>query len=197
MKKKIPFKEISLAKSVFRVEDLPPPKLPEVAFLGRSNVGKSSLINAFVGKKRLARVSSRPGFTQALNFFRVDHRFLVVDLPGYGFAKAPAEVRRNWQRLVEKYLSSPRPIKLLVLIFDLRRTPDTLDQMLVDYVREIGRPFVVVLNKIDRVKKTARPKCERPWREALAPGSRGVFLTSCRTLEGIPEFRHFVLQEVL
>jgi len=196
MKKKIPFKEISLAKSVFRVEDLPVPKLPEVAFLGRSNVGKSSLINAFVGQRRLARVSSRPGFTQALNFFRVDHRFLVVDLPGYGFAKAPAEVRLNWQRLVEQYLSSPRPLKLLVLIFDIRRNPDHLDQMLVDYVRGIGRRFVVVLNKIDRVKKTARAKCERPWRETVVPGSLGVFLTSCRTLEGIPEFRQFLLKEL-
>ncbi len=196
MKKKIPFREISLAKSVFRVEDMPVPKLPEIAFLGRSNVGKSSLINAFVGKRRLARVSSRPGFTQALNFFRVDHRFLVVDLPGYGFAKAPVEVRRNWQRLVEQYLSSPRPLKLLVLIFDIRRTPDHLDLMLVDYVREIGRRFVVVLNKIDRVKKTARTKCERPWRQTVASGSESVFLTSCRTLEGIPEFRQFVLKEL-
>jgi GTP-binding protein len=186
--------EVSFAKSVFRVEDLPVPKLPEIAFLGRSNVGKSSLINAFVGQKRLARVSSRPGFTQALNFFRVDHRFLVVDLPGYGFAKAPVSVRKNWQRLIEKYLSSPRPLRLLVLIFDIRRQPDKLDFLLVDYVKEIERRFVVVLNKIDRVKKTELKKRKESWQEALALPEEMFFLTSCRTNEGIPAFRNFVLR---
>ncbi len=193
---KKPFKEVSLTKRVFRVEDLPVGTLPEIAFLGRSNVGKSSLINAFVGQKRLARVSSRPGFTQALHFFRVDHRFWVVDLPGYGFAKAPADVQKNWSLLIEKYLTSPRPIKLLIVIFDLRRKPDDLDNLLINYITQQRRPFVMVLNKVDRVKKTSRPHYAKAWVQAFGPRARHTFLISCRTSEGIKEFRHFVLQEI-
>ena len=85
------FKNIQFVKSVFKIKDLPPPELPEIAFLGRSNVGKSSLINAFLNRKKIARVSSTPGFTKALNFFRIDHKFFLVDLPGYGFAKVSPE----------------------------------------------------------------------------------------------------------
>lgn len=194
MGKKRAFREISLVKSVFRVEDLPLPKLPEIAFLGRSNVGKSSLINAFLGQRKLARVSSTPGFTQALNFFCVDHRFLVVDLPGYGFAKAPLSVKKNWQKLIENYLASPRPLRLLILIFDIRRQPDKLDFMLLDYVKEVGRRFVVVLNKIDRAKKTEREKLRKTWQETLNLPKEDLFLTSCRTNEGISIFRNFVLR---
>ncbi len=194
MSKKIHFREIVLTKSVFDVKDLPIPKLPEIAFLGRSNAGKSSLINAFLGKKKIARVSSTPGFTQSLNFFRVDHKFLIVDLPGYGFAKAPIKIRKNWQRLIEGYLASPRPLKLLILIFDIRRTPDKLDYMLIDYVKEISRPFIIVLNKIDQIKKTERLKLKRNWQTAFSFQETQFFLTSCRTGEGISTLRKFILK---
>jgi len=188
------FKEIKLQKSVLKPEDLPVPTLPEVAFLGRSNVGKSSLINAFLGQKKLARVSSTPGFTKAINFFRVDHRFFVVDLPGYGFAKVPPKVRQTWRRLIEGYLSSPRPIRLLVLIFDIRREPDELDLALIDYVKALGRNFIVVLNKIDRLKKTAWPKARKRWEEGL--NLKETFLTSCKEKWGIEEVRRRILEEL-
>ncbi len=184
---KTAFREIKFEKSVYKPEALPVPSLPEVAFLGRSNVGKSSLINAFLGQKRLARVSSTPGFTKAINFFRVDHRFYVVDLPGYGFAKVPPEVRLRWRTLIETYLSAPRPIKLLVLIFDLRRQPDALDQGLLRYVEALKRPYVVVLNKIDRTQKTKRKKLYLRWKEDLGLEEEKIFLTSCRTREGLRE----------
>jgi len=187
------FREIQFVKSVVKPEDLPVPGLPEVAFLGRSNVGKSSLINAFLGRRKVARVSSTPGFTRALNFFRVDHRFLVVDLPGYGFARVPPGVQKAWRRLVEGYLSAPRPLRLLVLIFDIRREPDELDRTLVFYVHELRRPYLAVLNKIDKVKKSQRKSFEERWRRGLGEALSEVFLTSCRTGEGIGELRRRIL----
>ena len=190
------FKEITLQKSIFSPEELPVPSLPEVAFLGRSNVGKSSLINAFLGRKKLARVSSTPGFTKALNFFRVDHRFLVVDLPGYGFAKVPPELRRKWRRLIETYLSSPRPIKLLVLIFDIRREPDELDVALIKYVRALSRRFIVVLNKIDRLKKAEWTKAKKRWQEKLGLQGQDLFLVSCKEKWGIEEVRQKIITEL-
>ncbi len=193
MAKKPCFRDVSLIKSVFRVQDFPLPKLPEIAFLGRSNAGKSSLINALLGQKRVARVSSTPGFTQSINFFRVDHKFLIVDLPGYGFAKAPAKIRKNWQRLIESYLSSPRPLKFLVLVFDIRRTPYKLDYMLIDYVKKFDHPFVIALNKIDQIKKTERLKFKNIWQTALSCLEVSFFLISCRTGEGIPDLRKFIL----
>ena len=190
---KTTFKEIKLQKSVFKPGDLPVPSLPEVAFLGRSNVGKSSLINAFLRRKRTARVSSTPGFTKGIHFFRVDHRFFLVDLPGYGFAKVPFEVRRRWQALIEGYLSGPRPIRLLVLIFDIRRKPDELDKNLIAYVKALGRNFIVVLNKIDRLKKTLWPQAKRRWQEGLSLGGEDIFLTSCKEGLGIEEVRRKIL----
>ncbi len=187
------FREIQFVKSVVRPEDLPVPKLPEVAFLGRSNVGKSSLINAFLGRRKVARVSSTPGFTRALNFFRVDHRFLVVDLPGYGFARVPPKVPRAWKRLVEGYLSAPRPLRLLILIFDIRREPDELDRNLISYVEALERPYIVVLNKVDKVGKTERRALKRRWEEGLET-EREIFLTSCRTGEGVPEVKRRILE---
>ncbi|WP_022854264.1 ribosome biogenesis GTP-binding protein YihA/YsxC [Thermodesulfatator atlanticus] len=192
MKPKV--KQVVFEKSVFKPEDLPQPKLSEVAFLGRSNVGKSSLINAFLGQKKLARVSSTPGFTKAINFFRVDHRFWVVDLPGFGFAKVSPKVRAAWQKLIETYLSSPRRLKLLVLIFDIRREPDELDLLLLDYVKKIGRRFIVVLNKIDRAKKTARPNLKKKYLEKFGLKEEDVFLCSCKTKEGIAEVRQKIFE---
>ncbi|OAQ20220.1 ribosome biogenesis GTP-binding protein YihA/YsxC [Thermosulfurimonas dismutans] len=188
------FREIQFVKSVVRPEDLPVPGLPEVAFLGRSNVGKSSLINAFLGRKKLARVSSTPGFTRALNIFRVDHRFLVVDLPGYGFAKVPPRVQQAWKRLIEGYLSAPRPLKLLVLIFDIRRQPDELDQRLIEYVNALERPFIAVLNKIDKLPRTKIISAKKSWQEALSLPEEKVFLTSCRTGAGVVNVRNIILE---
>ena len=193
---KTTFREIKLQRSVFKPEDLPVPSLPEVAFLGRSNVGKSSLINAFLRRKRTARVSSTPGFTKGIHFFRVDHRFFLVDLPGYGFAKVPFEVRRRWQALIEGYLSGPRPIRLLVLIFDIRREPDELDKNLITYVKALGRNFIVVLNKIDRLKKTHWLKAKRRWQEGLSLPGEDIFLTSCKDGLGIEEVRRRILGEL-
>jgi len=165
-----------------------------VAFLGRSNVGKSSLINAFLGRKKLARVSSTPGFTRALNIFRVDHRFLVVDLPGYGFAKVPPQVQRTWKNLIEGYLSAPRPLRLLVLIFDIRRKPDHLDHSLLEYVKALEKPYIAVLNKIDKLPRSKIAAAQKAWQQALCLLGERVFLTSCRTGEGVVNIKNTILE---
>ncbi|QER42594.1 YihA family ribosome biogenesis GTP-binding protein [Thermodesulfobacterium sp. TA1] len=187
------FKNIEFIKSVFKLEDLPPPEFPEIAFLGRSNVGKSSLINAFLNRKKIARVSSTPGFTKALNFFRVDFRFYLVDLPGYGFAKVPPEVQKHWQRLIEGYLKAIRDFRCLILIFDIKRKPDEADIALIKFVNYLKKPYCVVLNKIDTLspkeielqtslyQKTFKLSQETPF-----------FLTSCKEKQGIDHLRKYL-----
>jgi len=147
------FKRAEFIKSVFDLKDLPPPKYPEIALIGRSNVGKSSLINALFNQKNLAKVSSTPGFTKALNFFLVDRKFYLVDLPGYGYAKVSKEMRLRWKELIEGYLKSIRDLRLLILIFDIRRKPDELDVSLIKFVRGLKKQYHVVLNKIDLLEK--------------------------------------------
>uniref|UniRef100_A0A7C4NVR6 Probable GTP-binding protein EngB n=1 Tax=Thermodesulfobacterium geofontis TaxID=1295609 RepID=A0A7C4NVR6_9BACT len=175
------FKHIEFVKSIYDLKDLPPPEFPEIAFLGRSNVGKSSLINAILNRKNVARVSSTPGFTKAINFFRIDYQFYLVDLPGYGFAKAPAELQKKWKYLVEGYLTAPRDFRLLVLIFDIRRTPDKLDINLVEFVKYIKKTFCIVLNKIDILSKNEIDKQVKNYKEALRLNPDfPMFLVSCK-----------------
>ena len=190
------FREIQFVKSVVKPEDLPVPGLPEVAFLGRSNVGKSSLINAFLGRRRLARVSSTPGFTRALNIFRVDHRFLVIDLPGYGFARVPPRVQQAWKRLVEGYLSASRPLRLSVLVFDLRRQPDHLDHRLMEYIKALEKPFIAVFNKIDKLPRSRIISARKAWQETLDLPEDRIFLTSCRTGVGVVNVRNTILEQL-
>ena len=189
------FKNIQFVKSVYDLENLPPPKLPEIAFLGRSNVGKSSLINAFLNRKKIAKVSSTPGFTKSINIFQVDNKFLLVDLPGYGFAKAPVKLIQHWKKLVEGYLTSQRNFKLLILIFDIRRTPDNLDKNLISFVKYIKKPYCIVLNKIDTLSKNEIKKQKLLWeKELFIPENILLFLVSCKTKEGIENFRKSILQ---
>jgi len=191
------FKHIEFVKSIYDLKDLPPAEFPEIAFLGRSNVGKSSLINAILNRKNIARVSSTPGFTKAINFFRIDYQFYLVDLPGYGFAKAPAELQKNWKYLVEGYLTAPRDFRLLILIFDIRRTPDKLDINLVEFVKYIKKPFCIVLNKIDILSKNEIDKQVKNYKEALRLNPDfPMFLVSCKEKENIEPLRKFILSKI-
>jgi len=191
------FKHIEFVKSVYDLKDLPPPEFPEIAFLGRSNVGKSSLINAFLNRKNVARVSSTPGFTKAINFFRINHQFYLVDLPGYGFAKAPIELQKKWKYLVEGYLKAIRDFRLLILIFDIRRKPDELDINLIEFVKYLTKPFCIVLNKIDTLSKNEIKKQNEIYIKAfnLKPDFP-LFLTSCKKKEGTELLRKFILSKI-
>ena len=125
-------KRVEFLKSCFSLRDLPGADLPEIAFAGRSNVGKSSLLNAITGRKRLVKVSSTPGFTQSLNFFLINDSAFFVDLPGYGYARAPKKVIKRWQALVEGYLKGRQTLMGVVCIFDIRRNLDDLDLDLIE-----------------------------------------------------------------
>ena len=153
--------------------------LPEIAFVGRSNVGKSSLLNTLLlrGKKKggpivkkdLARTSSTPGRTQTINFFRVDEKMYFVDLPGYGYAKAPRQVVDDWRRLAEAYLTDRKPLKLVVLIIDIRHGPTTLDRAMMEWLQENRQRFVVVASKADKLKTAQRLQAVRAIEQDFYP----------------------------
>jgi len=141
----------------------PPEGLPEVAFGGRSNVGKSSLINSLLGRKGLARTSSTPGRTQSLNFIDVDLAagatalpLRICDLPGYGYAKASKKARKAWGNMIETYLSERPSLALVVSLVDARHPPTVLDQQMVAWLHELGRPFIIVATKLDKLPKAKR-----------------------------------------
>jgi GTP-binding protein len=131
----------------------PKPGPPEVAVVGRSNSGKSTLINTLMGIKRLARVSQRPGKTRAIVFFEVEERFRLVDLPGYGYAQAPKKEQQAWAGLIESYLGRRRPIVGVITLFDIRRRPDERDFMLVGMLARYGLSWQAVWTKADKLKK--------------------------------------------
>ena len=141
-------------KSATRPSDYPEDRLPEIAFIGRSNVGKSSLINRLVLRGRLARTSNTPGRTQLINFFLVNRRHVFVDLPGYGFARVPDAVRRSWGPMLERYLRERRSLRLVVLIMDIRRDPVGEDLDLLAWLHEQAIPVLPVLTKVDKMSKS-------------------------------------------
>ena len=131
----------------------PAETLPEIAFAGRSNVGKSTLINSLLNRKKLVKTSATPGKTQLINFFRVNDKFYFVDLPGYGYAKVPESVRRKWQDLVEAYLSERKTLRNVVLIIDSRHNPTKQDRQLLEWLKYFQRPSLIVASKIDKLKR--------------------------------------------
>jgi GTP-binding protein len=137
-----------------RPEQFPADGLPEVAFLGRSNVGKSSLINALVGRAGLAFTSNTPGRTQTINFYPVDGEFYFVDLPGYGYARVPAEFAEQWKHLIEQYLSRRESLKLSLLVLDTRRGWMEKDLDLKRWLEHHGRPYLVVATKVDKLNQS-------------------------------------------
>ncbi|MBS1811408.1 MAG: YihA family ribosome biogenesis GTP-binding protein [Acidobacteria bacterium] len=137
--------------SAATVASIPRETLPEIAFMGRSNVGKSSLINSLLGVKGLARTSSTPGRTQALNFFDINGEMLFVDLPGYGYAKVSKADRQHWGKLIEKYLAQRSTLVLCILIVDARHEPSPLDLQMKSWLEHFGLSFLVVTTKIDKL----------------------------------------------
>ncbi len=179
-------RSVEFAGSVASPKNPLPGDLPQVAFSGRSNVGKSSLINVLLGRtrKKVARVSSKPGKTQMLNFYRVNDRFFLVDLPGFGYARAPGPVRDSWRRLVEWYLSRPESLCGVVHLVDGRHPPFKLDQEMMEYLGELGVPALVILTKMDRVPKGKREKTLDSAAEKLALDPEQLLAFSSKTGEG-------------
>lgn len=166
---------------------LPAARLPEVAFSGRSNVGKSSALNALIGSRKAARVSKTPGRTQALNLFDIDHQVTFVDLPGYGYAKVPAAVQERWKAAIEAYLGQRRALCLVVCLVDARHPTQALDKALVSGLLEAGLPLVVLATKMDKVKRAQRGRHRRALAEGLGIPKDAVVPFSSVTNLGVAE----------
>jgi GTP-binding protein len=163
----------------------PPALLPEIAFAGRSNVGKSSLINTLVKRKGLARTSNTPGRTQEINFFIVNQKLGFIDLPGYGYAKVPEAIRKRWGPMIETYLSQRETLQLVVLILDIRRDPTEEDRQLIDWLQVYSLPFLTVLTKIDKLSQNELGRRQRRIGEALHLSStQPLILFSAKTGAG-------------
>jgi GTP-binding protein len=189
--------DIAFLKSAFREDHYPPADKPEVAFAGRSNVGKSSLINVLVSRKKIARTSSTPGRTQAINFFCVANRFYVVDLPGYGFARVPLKIKRSWGKMVETYLRGRPNLKAVVVILDIRRDLTPEDRNLLEWLNHFGIRALVVLTKADKVSRQQAISRARLLRDQLASVSTDeptVF--SAKSREGRKEIWGKILQAI-
>ena len=155
---------------------------PEVAFVGRSNVGKSSAINTLLGRKKAARVSGQPGRTQLINCFRINEKIRFVDLPGYGFAKVPLAVKRKWGQMIENYLLNRNDLKLVVILVDVRHSIQEMDIQMVDVVRHYNIPFVIVATKADKLKRNALNKQVKKLKEGF--GAKGSEFKVFSSLNG-------------
>jgi len=162
----------------------PESSLPEIAFAGRSNVGKSSLLNRLIHRKKFARVSNAPGRTREVNFFKVNDAFILVDLPGYGYARVSKEQRAEWRPLIEEYMRRSTQLRGIVQLIDVRHDPTEDDRQMLDFLGEIGVPTIVVLTKIDKL--TAKQQADRIFAVArdLALDSEQVIPFSAVTGEG-------------
>jgi len=148
--------------SATRPGNYPPNELPEIAFAGRSNVGKSSLINVLVNRKSLVRTSSTPGRTQLINFFDINNQFSLVDLPGYGYAKVPLAVKKAWGPMIRTYLELRESLHGVIFIFDIRRVPREEDIRMLDWLEEFGVPTIPVITKVDKIKRSQLEKQIKP-----------------------------------
>ena len=170
--------------SATKPSQYPPEGLPEIAFAGRSNVGKSSLINVLVNRKRLVKTSSTPGRTQLVNFFDINDTITFVDLPGYGWAKVPASVRKNWGPMIETYLSGRNTLKGVVVILDIRRTPRKEEHDLIAWLEHYSIASILVLTKADKLSKTKMARQHAVVARELALDASDLILFSAKSRQG-------------
>jgi GTP-binding protein len=170
--------------SAAKPSQYPQGEKPEIAFAGRSNVGKSSLINILVNRKRLVKTSRTPGRTQLINFFDIDGRITFVDLPGYGYAKVPPEIRKKWGPMVTTYLSSRGNLKAVALLMDIRRTPGTEEVGFIGWLNHYRLPALLVLTKADKLSRTRQLKQQRAVADALQVTPDSLIRFSAKTRQG-------------
>jgi GTP-binding protein len=181
--------DVSFILSAFNESQYPPADKPEVAFAGKSNVGKSSLLNVLVNRKKLARTSSTPGRTQALNFFEIKNKGLyMVDLPGYGFASVPLQVKKSWGSMVETYLKMRPNLKAVVVILDIRREPGEGDIDLLNWLDQYGIKSITVLTKADKLSRAQGLERARLIGKELANWTTATpIIFSAKTRDGMKE----------
>ena len=174
----------------------PPAGVPEIAFSGRSNVGKSSLLNRLVRRKALARVSQTPGKTREINFFRVNDAFTLVDLPGYGYARVSKSVRSGWRPLIEGYLRGSEQLRGVVQLLDARHDPTPDDLMMLDFLAELGTPVIIAATKIDKLRGHQVPDRVRELTQRLSLDEEQLVPFSSVTGEGRDELAQAIVSLV-
>ncbi len=171
----------------------PGQNLPDVAFVGRSNVGKSSMINTLLNRKGLAKTSSTPGKTRGVNFYRINDIFYVVDLPGYGFARVSRDERWSWKGMVESYFLSKRDIRGVIILVDIRRGVEEEEVMVMDWMDSLGVPIQLVLTKADKLSRSKRVQQVRSVANLFDMGGKGVLCFSSHTGEGRHELWRVIM----
>ena len=176
---------------------LPKNTRPEVAFAGKSNVGKSSLINALMNRKSYARTSAQPGKTQTINFYNINEELYLVDLPGYGYAKVSQEVKEKWGKLIEKYLNTSKQLKTVFLLIDIRHEPNANDKMMYDWIVHNGYEPVIIATKLDKINRSQKDKHIKMVKTGLKvrPGTI-VIPFSAETKQGRDEIWELIEQRI-
>ncbi len=177
-------KNVEFVKSAVYPDHYPEYDFPEIAFAGRSNVGKSSLINTLIQRKGMVKSSSKPGCTQLINFFLVNEILSFVDLPGYGYAKVSKKIRAQWRPMVERYLKARESLLGLILLIDIRRDPGKEEFEMIQWLESHDMPFLVVLTKVDKLSKTKQQKRLTAICSQLNRDKNGVILFSAKTKKG-------------
>jgi GTP-binding protein len=197
MKSQFEVKQIEFVRSATRPEEFPPDALPFVGFAGRSNVGKSSLLNTLANRKRLAIVSSTPGRTRLLNFYLVNHALYFVDLPGYGFARVAKSEQARWEAMVNRFVERNPRLRAMVTLFDVRRQLEDDDRALLDWLEYHGVPIIAVLTKADKLGRGAQLQSLRQMERALEPWQpKAVLLFSALKRQGREELLNVIGQLV-
>ncbi len=183
------FQKAQFLLAAHALRQLPPPSVPDIAFAGRSNVGKSSLINRLTSHANLVKTSSKPGKTRSLNYFSLDEALYLVDLPGYGFAQVSQETRKSWQTLISAYVEQRQTLACVVVILDLRHELKALDRDLVDWLRFHQKEYLPVYTKADKLSRNAQERHAAILDAGLTVTARDRILFSAKTGQGCEELR--------
>ncbi len=179
-------KKVNLETVCGITSKLPENTLPEVAFAGKSNVGKSSMINALMNRKSYAKTSSQPGKTQTINFYNINEVFYCVDLPGYGYAKTSVETRQKWGKMIEKYLKTSKQLRQVFLLIDIRHKPSENDRIMYEWIKYQGYPPIIIATKLDKINRSQIQKQIKIVREGLGMPSDGLIIPfSAETKQGL------------
>lgn len=190
-------KNVTLETVCGLTSKLPENTLPEIAFAGKSNVGKSSLLNVLVNRRSLARTSSEPGKTQTINFYHVNEELYLVDLPGYGYARVSQEIRAKWGKLIERYLHGSKQLRAVFLLIDIRHAPSENDRQMYEWITYNGYDPIIIATKLDKIKRSQVPKQLKLLREGLGarPGTQ-ILPFSAQSRQGAEEI-WAVIEEIL
>ncbi len=181
-------KQVNLETVCGITSKIPDNQLPEIAFAGKSNVGKSSLINALMNRKALARTSSQPGKTQTINFYNINDAMYLVDLPGYGYAKVSENERAKWGKMIENYLHTSKQLKAVFLLIDIRHTPGANDKTMYDWIVYQGYQPIIIATKLDKLKRSQVQKALKEVRMGLGLGASDIVIPfSAQTKQGREE----------